>query len=231
MCWSGEASAVLASVGVCSTIYVAKQGEPKELWLPLGYFSLMELLQAFTYIVIDRCDLPLNALLTFLGMAHIIVQPIFINMVSMHFIPSARKLKIQKIVYSLCVLGILVNTLRILPLDIAGACEIGREPLCSDRWCSVSGSWHIAWEVKANGWKWAGLGYFIPAFLLPIFYGARRFTTYHILIGPVLAWSTTKDLNEWPAVWCLLSIGLLLIAFKTPLRSFLYQEGSSQRLA
>ena len=49
MCWSGEASAALAAVGLGSTTYVAAKGEKKALWMPLGYFSLMELLQAFTY--------------------------------------------------------------------------------------------------------------------------------------------------------------------------------------
>jgi hypothetical protein len=29
-------------------------------------------------------------------------------------------------------------------------------------------------------------------------------------------------MTEWPAVWCLLSIGLMTIAFKTPIRRFLY---------
>ena len=45
MCWSGEASATLATIGLTSTAYVAWKGEKKALWIPLGYFSLMELLQ------------------------------------------------------------------------------------------------------------------------------------------------------------------------------------------
>lgn len=50
MCWSGEASAVLAAVGLGSTLWASTKGKaPAALWMPLGYFSLMELLQAFTY--------------------------------------------------------------------------------------------------------------------------------------------------------------------------------------
>jgi len=48
MCWSGEASGVLAVVGLSTAAYVALKGESKELWIPLTYFALMELLQAFT---------------------------------------------------------------------------------------------------------------------------------------------------------------------------------------
>ena len=58
MCWSGEASGVLAAVGIETAVYVLKKGESLELSIPLVYFALMELLQDFTYIYIDECDAP-----------------------------------------------------------------------------------------------------------------------------------------------------------------------------
>ena len=66
MCWSGEASATLTAIGLASTTYVVWR-EKKALWIPLGYFYLMELLRAFTYRVVNRPDLPLNQILTLLG--------------------------------------------------------------------------------------------------------------------------------------------------------------------
>jgi hypothetical protein len=77
MCWSGQASATLATIGFTSTAYVAIKGEDKALWIPLAYFSLMEMLQAATYTVIDQCGLPLNQLLTLFGALHITFQPFF----------------------------------------------------------------------------------------------------------------------------------------------------------
>jgi hypothetical protein len=71
--------------------------------------------------------------------------------------------------------------------------------------------------------SWLGWGYYFPAFILPVLYGAGRFTLYHIIVGPFLAYLTTSNWNEWPAVWCLFSIGLLLVVIKTPLRKLLYQ--------
>lgn len=82
MCWSGEASAVLAVVGIGTTAYAAYKKEPAPLWMALGYFSSMELLQAFTYSVIDQCALPSNQIATLLGYLHIVFQPFFINMLS-----------------------------------------------------------------------------------------------------------------------------------------------------
>ena len=47
-------------------------------------------------------------------------------------------------------------------------------------------------------------------------------TVYHILVGPFLAYLTTNNPNEWVAVWCLYSIGLLLLLLKTPIRDYLH---------
>src|ERR1700760_2131332 len=86
MCWNGQASAVLATIGIASTGYAVYKKEPMPLWISLGYFSLMELLQAFTYTVINQCDNPSNQVATLLGYLHITFQPFFINAVSMYFI-------------------------------------------------------------------------------------------------------------------------------------------------
>lgn len=222
MCWSGEASATLATIGFASTAYVAHKGEDRAVWLPLAYFSLMEMLQAATYSVIDQCGLPLNQVLTLLGNIHIIFQPFFINMISLHFIPAQVRAKISPYVYGLCFVGTVLLLLRLYPFDWAGSCSVGREPLCGNQLCSVSGNWHIAWEVPSNGLAWTLLAYFIPAFFVPILYGAWRCTLYHILAGPLLAFFLTDNMNEWPAVWCLMSIGLILIVVKTPVRRILY---------
>ena len=224
MCWSGQASATLATVGIASTTYVAIKGEDRALWIPLAYFSLMEALQALTYTVIDQCGLPLNQLLTLLGSLHIVFQPFFLNMFSMHFIPEKIRNKISPYVYILCFIGSILLLVKIYPFEWAGMCNIGHEPFCGEHLCSVSGNWHIAWQAPLNGISWATLGYYLPVFLLPVIYGSWKFTLYHVIIGPVLARVLTNNINEWPAVWCLLSIGLLLLVIKTPIRQLLYTK-------
>ena len=102
--------------------------------------------------------------------------------------------------------------------------------LCAERLCSVSGNWHIAWEVPTNGianWStWTIFfgfpTYIIAAFMLPVLYGSWRFTLYHLLLGPGLSHVLTDNYNEMPAIWCLLSIGILLLVVKTPLRRCMY---------
>ncbi len=64
MCWSGEASVVVAAAGYASGYYYWKEGEPKILWTPIVYFASMEALQAATYLVVDQCTNPANQLAT-----------------------------------------------------------------------------------------------------------------------------------------------------------------------
>ena len=233
MCWSGEASAALATVGIATTVYAAWKKEPPALWIALGYFSLMELLQAFTYSVIDRCELPANQVATLLGYLHIAFQPMFINAVALYFVPAPVRTRIAIPVYAMCFAGSIFTLIQLYPFDWAGACDPAR-PLCADRLCSVRGNWHIAWDVPTNGignvFVHLGFGpmsdgypgYLLTAFLLPLVYGSWRLVLYHYLLGPFLAQHLSHNHNEWPAIWCLLSIGILMLVVKTPLRRWLY---------
>ncbi|MFH1157661.1 MAG: DUF5765 domain-containing protein [Pseudomonadota bacterium] len=225
MCWSGEASAVLASIGIGATVYAAYKKEPAVLWITLGYFSLMELLQAFTYSVIDRCAMPSNQVATLLGYLHIVFQPFFVNALAMHFIPRRVRDKIAPCVYALCFGSAIIMLIQLFPFEWAGHCTPG-DVLCGARLCSVSGNWHIAWEVPTTGlagW-WNFPTYFIAAFIFPMIYGSWRLNIYHIVMGPGLAMLLTDNPNEQPAVWCLLSIAFLLIVIKTRVRQWMYVD-------
>ena len=224
MCWSGEASIALSAVGVAGTIWAAYKKEPPQLWMCLGYFTLMEILQAYTYTVINECHDPGNQIATLLGYLHITFQIFFINAVSLHFIDQGVVKKIQPFVYTVCFAAAIMMMIKLYPFAWAGLCEAGVRPMCGAQLCSVDGNWHIAWEVPVNtindGFSW----YLLAGFILPILYGSWRFTLYHFLMGPALAYTTTDNVNEWPAVWCLLSIGFMLIVVKTPVRKVLYMK-------
>ena len=97
-------------------------------------------------------------------------------------------------------------------------------PFCGRKICSLSGDWHIAWEIPATANLMLFNMYIVAAFVMPVLYGSWRMTIYHILTGPLLAWLTTSNPNEWAAVWCLYSIGLLLILVKTPIRRYLHVQ-------
>ena len=229
MCWNGTASTILATCCFVGCIYAVKKKEPFELWGCLAFFSLMEILQAFTYTVIDSCSKPMNQIATLLGFFHIAVQPFFVNMMSMHFIPNIVKNRITIPVYTLCFIATVLMLLKIYPFNWSELTPRGL-PLCADQLCSVSGNWHIAWELPVNnlfnfmlfGYEIVWMPYIVAAFILPVLYGSWKFTLYHLLMGPFLARLSTSNPNEFPAVWCLLSIGFLLLVVKSPIRKWLY---------
>ena len=203
-------------------VYSAAKKMHPALWVTLGYFSLMELLQAFTYQVIDKCALPSNQIATLLGYLHIAFQPFFINLISMHFLPEDWQKKIRIPVYIICFIAALIMIFQMMPFEWAGMCRIG-EPMCAAKLCSVHGNWHIAWNVPLNGLGFiAGkthiplylIAYGLAGFVMPVLYGVWRGTIFHLMLGPLLAYATTNNPNEWPAVWCLFSIGIIMLVIK-----------------
>ncbi len=221
MCWSGEASAAIAAVGIASTAYAIYKKEPPELYLPLAYFSLMELLQAYTYSVIDQCGMTGNQVATLLGYMHIAFQPFFINMMGMYFIPPEVRERIRTTVYTLCFVFAVLMLVRLYPLPSVPMCELG-SMLCGTPLCSVSGNWHIAWNIPYNNLFGDIPLYAMVGLILPVLYGSWRASIYSFVAGPILAYLLTNNPNEQPAVWCLLSIGLLLIVVKTRIRDILH---------
>lgn len=232
MCWSGEASSVLAAFGLCATVHLAKKGESRELWMPLGYFALMELLQAVTYLYINQCDLLINKILTTLGYVHIMFQPFFVNMVAMYFIPEYIKNSIANYVYIICGIGVMLFIIKLYPFTGTTLCHFGEEPFCGSIACSLRGEWHIAWQLPLNNllsdiYVFKGLHsytYLFVSFIMPIFYGSWRLVLVTFFLGPFIAFFSTHNMNEFPAIWCLFSIALCLTIIKSPIRKYLHNE-------
>ncbi|MFT6985498.1 MAG: hypothetical protein ACJAT7_001308 [Psychromonas sp.] len=232
MCWSGEASATLAVAGVTGAIYFYKKGEPKVLCSALLYFTLIEILQAYTYTVIDQCQNPENIWATTLSYIHVSFQPFFFNAIALHFIPADRREKIQKYVYAICTLATIALLIRVLPLDWEYYCyqmssyipTSYKVPFCGPETCSQTGSWHIEWAIRA-GYNWyLDKAYWVSIFILPLLYGSWKVTVYCIITGPMIAILTSSSANEFVAVWCIYSAGIILLLLNQPIRKYLYVD-------
>ena len=227
MCWSAEASIAMTGIGAVAAGLSYHRGAAPAIWGTLGFFALMEGLQVWGYAELDQCGTAANRNVTILSYLHIAIQPFFINAFAMELVPVAVKRRVRGWVYGACAVSTLVMLAQLLPHPALGTCLPG-SALCAQSWCTVSGNWHIAWNVPYNGLlvpvdRFLGLdsgfpGYLAAAFLVPLAYGAWRFVLMHALMGPILAASLTTNPNEMPAIWCLFSIAILLIALFAPLR-------------
>jgi hypothetical protein len=227
MCWGIAATLAMTGAGAAATAVTLRRGDPPAFPLALGYFTLMEALQLGGYLTLDQCGTPANETVTLLSVLHIAFQPLVINAFAMALVGRPLAPGLRGLVVMLAGLAVAVMLLQLYPFGWAGTCTPGAT-LCAERLCTVSGDWHIAWDVPYNGLLapldaatglyWGFYGYMLTVFLLPLFYGAWRFVLFHALAGPVLAGLLTGNPNEVPAVWCLFSIGLVLIGMSPAIR-------------
>ncbi len=227
MCWNVEASVAVVALGGAAAVTTYRRKDAPAIWITLGFFTLMEGLQVWGYLVLDQCGTPANRSATVASYLHIAVQPIFINAFAMELVPAPVKRKVRVWVYGACVAATAIMLVKILPLPALGSCLPG-SPLCAERWCTVSGDWHIAWDVPYNGLtvraeQFFGIypgfpAYMIAAFVVPLFYGAWRFVAVHAVVGPILATALTTNPNEMPAIWCLFSVAIILISLSPAIR-------------
>ncbi len=225
MCWSSSASIVATAIGGAATVYAAKKGFPKVQVFTLAFFTLMELLQAVSYIWIGQCDMGENVLLTRLSYLHISFQPPVVSVFMLSFMDKQKRKKWITLVMSVAFAATILFVLKLfipmvfqVPQDLM--CKMG-ETLCGADVCTYHGNWHQAWRLPLLGIIPGYLIYFIPVFILPIFYGSWRISLYHFTFGPFLANLLTTNRNEAPAIWCLFSIAILGIMFFQPVKKHL----------
>lgn len=221
-------------VGVAATGVAYGQRQPAGIWITLGYFTAMEALQLAGYAVLDQCGTPANRAVTLASVLHIALQPFLINAFAMALVPGGIPPRLRASVFGFCGLSAAVMLAQLAPVAAWGTCVPGT-PLCGPEVCTVSGNWHIGWSIPYNGLlvpfeQMLGMSsgfptYMAAAFLVPLLYGAWRFVVVTGLAGPVLAWTLTSDALEMPAVWCLFSIVILLIALSPWSRSRVQPRG------
>lgn len=230
MCFSLGITAAMTATGAASALVTARRGDALAIPLTLGWFTLMEGLQLWGYSALDTCGTPSNQIVTLLSVLHIAFQPMFINAFIMATVAPVTSSGRRVLVLALAALSSAVMLVQIYPIAGVGSCTPG-SALCAPVLCTRAGEWHLAWDVPINGllsgldWPpgthWGMPTYILGAFVLPIAYGAWRFVLFHALVGPILSWQLTSDPGEWPAIWCLFSIGILLTALSPPVRRLL----------
>lgn len=229
MCWSEGASVAMVGLGAVATFVTARRGEPKAIPVTLAFFTFMEALQAAGYLVIDECQLGPNKAVTLLSYVHISLQPIFINAFGMSLAAAGViSPAMRRFVYAASGFAALVMLLSLVPFDWAGPCKPD-STLCGPEWCTLTGTWHLAWEMRLND-MWRVIygetlselvpfpAYVLAVFVLPLAYRAWRFVLFHAALGPILASQLTNNPNEVPAIWCLFSIGLIFVALSPLIR-------------
>lgn len=228
MCWSGEASFTIATVGAVAAGYAKYRGKSWDRIIPPLYFCIMEALQGFGYMYINRCEIEPNQLIALLSYIHICFQPIFTSILILSFIEKGERRNLySKILYGSTFLGAFIMLLNMFEIQGLNHCVLGT-PFCGNDICTYKGDWHIAWRIPLNNLDTNYyLSYFIPAIILPVLIGLYAFPTYHMYTGPVLAYFASNNPSERPAIWCLLSEFILLTLYFAPLENFIIKSSNT----
>jgi len=227
MCWSEGASLAMVGVGAVATVVTWKRGDPPAIPITLAFFASMEALQFWGYQSIDQCELPSNQASALLSYVHIALQPLFINAFGMALVGGVSA-RMWRWIMGLTALVSLSLLMRMVPMAFVGECVPGTT-LCGPQWCTISGTWHLAWDMPLSDYAGRFGGdffrhympfpdYLLAAFVFPVIYGAWRYALIHALLGPILATTLASSPNEMPAIWCLFSVGLVLISMSPLVR-------------
>jgi hypothetical protein len=240
MCWSMGASVGMVALGSAATVWTLRRRDPPAVPAAVAWFTVMEGLQVAGYGVVDQCGSGANQAITLLSYLHITFQPLFINAFAMALIAGGVSAWMRTGVHLAGGASAAIMLLQLYPFDWAGTCRPGTA-LCAAALCTVSGDWHIAWDVPYNalvpaiellpGTVWTFPSYMVAVFIVPLLYGAWRFALFHALAGPVLASLLTSNPNEIPAIWCLFSIGLVSMGVIPPLRRLIFGRPARPALA
>jgi hypothetical protein len=222
-----EATVAMVAIGSAGTVATLRRGDPPAVPATIAYFTLMEALQVGGHATVDRCALPANQVWTVLSYLHICFQPFFINAFALAVTRADPPPALRAGVWIACGVSAVTMLLQLYPFDWAGACVPGYG-FCGAPLCTVSGNWHIGWQIPLNDLMAPARAllhtfgshptYLVAAFLVPLAYGAWRLVVWHALSGPILASLLTDDPREMAAIWCLFSIGILLVALVPWLR-------------
>jgi len=234
MCWSSEASFTVAAIGAAGVAVAVWRRDDPLLWVPLAYFTSMEVLQGVSYRSIGQCGLPENQVMAMLAYIHICFQPLFGFLLALHFIPDDAKRRFAAIGIALACGTAVYLLLQAYPFEWAGPCRKGRL-LCSQQLCVLPGSWHLEWHIPMNdiGERVPALvfgvgvelqlpSYFLMMFVLPALMGSWKVVLVQFLLGPGIVWMLSDSPHERPAIWCILSVAIVLIVMFPAIRRHLY---------
>lgn len=236
MCWGVEVTAGMVGVGIAAAAMSARRGDPAAVPLTLVFFAVMEGLQLAGYRVIDQCGTPANQAVTALSLLHIALQPIVINAFLLAWLRPGHTARLRGRVMALALVASGLIVVQMVPWPGLPRCETGR-PLCGPVLCTLSGTWHLAWSLPYSDLfsgldRWTGTNfgfwaYVIAVLALPLAYGLWRFALFHLLVGPVAANLLTDNPNEAPAIWCLVSVLILVVALVPGARRVFAARGAA----
>jgi hypothetical protein len=205
MCFTAAVSMVTFLFG-CGVSLFLHQQHHDTLASSVFAINFMELIQYLQYFYIDDCEHVMNTMLTMVAYVHICFQPWMLT----HFLTGcvqgnySRELAFTK---KLCLLTAALLLARLFV--VYDVCDPTKMQMCGKQFCTYSGKYHLAWTFRfadpsigsTPTWHIHLFMCWAPALVL-------RCYTMLIpnIISCLIPFLLIEDINESPAVWCILCV-------------------------
>lgn len=227
MCFSGEASATFAALGLFASWWVYTRTSNIELASGIFFFFTMELLQAVQYFFLADglaspvCETTMNKILTILGFLHICLQPYYCHVINASLTKSCKYKDRYNVIKRLCLIGGFLLFIRYFLAFIPELNTMDVSDYKSTEWlrgeklCTFKSKtmWHLGWSVPMADPSYYVMGAGIHSFLMfaPFFAlyekkGMILQGTFLFVFGPLLASMISDNLMEQASIWCFFSI-------------------------
>lgn len=227
MCFNAKYSATFAALGALATYWAYTSKDTSKsvghnlLYIPLAFYTFMEILQTVQYSYVNECD-SMNQFLTEISYVLILVQPIMWNLIflfkkrSISLLGSHRGILICAI--ALCAVWILAHVFRRFQW-YGHKNHVGEEIVSGKKTCTYKNDGeHLYWNYElfsnpgmdANWFMYLAL-WFIPGLLIP----GEGLTILTLVGGFLASWAYVRYKNQTshiiPSLWCLSSAPTLIL--------------------
>ena len=214
MCFSKNMSLSFFIMGFAISLYLKYKKEKFNLYAPLFYFSIMELLQYLGYLSIEMKNNTFNKIIAIIIHIHIGFQPYFINKWFSNYIPKKNLIYIPFIEKISLVFG-LFWFLRLFFVSDNILCNTSFEPNCGKKTEITKGLKHIIHVARSRAPNYLTPSIFMHFFLvfIPIlFLTVNKFVYAITLLFGIIGWFMASNIHEAASIWCLSSIPFLIFS-------------------
>lgn len=231
MCFSPRVSFSLFVFGAIMTAvsYRTPLLRKRYVHVLLGFYTVMELLQTVQYLFVNNCN-EYNRFFTNIAYVLVIVQPLMWNTVFYTQVQPQYKpiFKLAMVMSALWIAMNVYSRISYKPSTAKNECGFfNHDKTCTYR--DKKGS-HLYWRWTTAHWGDMSANYFmymclwfVPALLVP----GTRATSVVLAAGALFAYTITRmygsTVQEFPSVWCLMSIPLFLLSIYEAFRSLFSQ--------
>lgn len=220
MCYSTSMSLALGALGIATAIYLITYKPKlkyKYVLMVLLFYTVMEFLQAIQYLVVNKCDLFWNKLLTEFAYLLVILQPLMWNFFFYMNTSSPQDKRIFELGIAFSILWLVFNVFGRFMYGKTDSQTREMSVFAGKEVCTKKKASHLYWEWTSGNlmdytatYLWYLLLWFVP----PLLVAEHRWTACVLMFSALMGGWMTYVAGEpqiFASAWCYISVPMILL--------------------